>query len=422
MDALRAVIRIICISLLYKKYVEGATEDLKCRGIVVKTVCIPSNYSKNELPSPDGVNPVHIDIMVEGVTEINDAKNAITFSGYLVYEWSDARLIFTPVFGKKQILEMPKNTTIQRNTNIMEEMPVEMLEEIWKPNIIIYNLKEYKTTKVLNKGSGLWVNGNNDIIYSEAVEITFKCPMDFTNFPIDTQSCMFRLGSYNYDDSSMSFTSTFRYPSILEERQENLFNFGYDIKVNSLSERHSSLIFKGLGNFSLTGVEFSLKRHVSTYIVGSYLPSGTVVVLSWISFLFRSDHQFLGKCGRMVFLSILLIGLLSMFNNANQTHKSTTVTAIEAWMLGCLMFIVGAFIRNVVVLVETGKYGLSWKDVINPTFCSGVNEHKKNLHLPKYQSVENLAEDNKIADMYCLLSSVVMYVVFNIIYWTSYCM
>ena len=124
----------------------------------------------------------------------------------------------------------------------------------------------------------------------------------------------------------------------------------------------------------------------------------------------------------MVFLSILLIGLLSMFNNANQTHKSTSVTAIEAWMLGCLMFIVGALIRAVVVLVETGKYDISWKEVINPACCSGANEHKEKLHLPKYQSVENLAEDNKMTDMYCLLSSVVMYVVFNMIYWTSYCM
>ena len=40
---------------------------------------------------------------------------------------------------------------------------------------------------VLSKLAGLWVNGKNEIMYSQASQITFICPMIFNYFPLDTQ-------------------------------------------------------------------------------------------------------------------------------------------------------------------------------------------------------------------------------------------
>ena len=41
--------------------------------------------------------------------------------------------------------------------------------------------------EVLSKLAGLWVNSNNEIMYSQASQITFICPMIFNYFPLDTQ-------------------------------------------------------------------------------------------------------------------------------------------------------------------------------------------------------------------------------------------
>ena len=40
---------------------------------------------------------------------------------------------------------------------------------------------------VLSKLAGLWVNAKKEIMYSQASQITFICPMIFSYFPLDTQ-------------------------------------------------------------------------------------------------------------------------------------------------------------------------------------------------------------------------------------------
>ena len=42
---------------------------------------------------------------------------------------------------------------------------------------------------VLSKLAGLWVNAKKEIMYSQASQITFICPMIFNYFPLDTQVC-----------------------------------------------------------------------------------------------------------------------------------------------------------------------------------------------------------------------------------------
>ena len=41
--------------------------------------------------------------------------------------------------------------------------------------------------KVLSKHAGLWITTAKDVFYSQAVHITFICPMRFDAFPLDTQ-------------------------------------------------------------------------------------------------------------------------------------------------------------------------------------------------------------------------------------------
>lgn len=45
----------------------------------------------------------------------------------------------------------------------------------------------FQVIDVLSKLAGLWVNAKNEIMYSQASQITFICPMIFNYFPLDTQ-------------------------------------------------------------------------------------------------------------------------------------------------------------------------------------------------------------------------------------------
>ena len=64
---------------------------------------------------------------------------------------------------------------------------LELVKDLWLPNIFIYNLKTFKVVEVLSKHAGLWVSPENAILYSQATHITFICPMRFDSFPLDTQ-------------------------------------------------------------------------------------------------------------------------------------------------------------------------------------------------------------------------------------------
>ena len=52
---------------------------------------------------------------------------------------------------------------------------LELMKNLWIPNIFIYNLKSFKTIDVLSKLAGLWIDSKKRIYYSQATHITFIC-------------------------------------------------------------------------------------------------------------------------------------------------------------------------------------------------------------------------------------------------------
>ena len=90
---------------------------------------------------------------------------------------------------------------------------------------------------MLQRHAGLWITWHKDVMYSQATQINFICPMRFDDFPLDTQVqcsllglrynfdiwtsdvpcislnliyqiCKFQVGSYSYDMSKMAFDQT----------------------------------------------------------------------------------------------------------------------------------------------------------------------------------------------------------------------
>merc|ERR1719154_327131 len=95
-----------------------------------------------------------------------------------------------------------------------------------------------------------------------------------------------------------------------------------------------------------------LTRYVSTYIITYYLPSGLFVIVSWISFLIPMDVI----PGRMALLVTLFLVLVNIFNNVTtNTPKAEGLTAIEAWMLACILFVFAALAEYAALLFHKMK-------------------------------------------------------------------
>ena len=73
-----------------------------CKEDVHKSICLPENYSKFELPFTEKTNQIAISIDIDDVLRINDGTYSITFSTYFNVEWNERRLSVQPDFGASQ--------------------------------------------------------------------------------------------------------------------------------------------------------------------------------------------------------------------------------------------------------------------------------------------------------------------------------
>ena len=304
--------------------------------------CLPPEYSKFELPNSSGVNPIRVELLIQEVLSINDKENSITFSCYCNTYWQDKRIRLSSDYGREVLTKdqiNDPNFNLTMNPNVAVPINPNMLQDLWVPNSMIYNLKSFEEMHVLNKLHGLWISADYTVLYSTSAHITFFCPMNYHKFPLDTHTCKFQIGSYSYDDSTMTFT-TLR--AGFDGKHENSIPLDYAMKIRKLAPTDSILIFGGLGNFSLAGFEMVLNRHSSPYIFTYYLPSGLFVVVSWISFLIPVN----AISARMILLVTLFLALVNIFNTLTaNTPKAEGPTAIAAWMFSCILFVFGTFIE-----------------------------------------------------------------------------
>jgi len=104
-----------------------------------------------------------------------------------------------------------------------------------------------------------------------------------------------------------------------------------------------------LGNYSVAGFQLRLRRKVSHYIITYYLPSGMFVIVSWISFLVPPSVV----PGRMTLLVTVFLVLVNIFNTiTTNIPKAEGLTAIEAWVIVCVLFVFGALIEYAGLLLR----------------------------------------------------------------------
>ena len=196
-----------------------------CTKELSKSICIPKDYAKIELPFTEKPNQVGIIIDIDDVLRIDDVTKTITFSTFFNVEWNERRLNIQQDFGASF---RPPNTL----GPVMVPMSTDILKDLWIPDILIYNLKTYKVMSVLNRLEGVWIDSYKNVLSSQATQITFFCPMTFKKFPFDTHSCKFQVGSYSYDSSKMVFeTRSYGY----SYRETNGMALDYDIRMYSHS-------------------------------------------------------------------------------------------------------------------------------------------------------------------------------------------
>ena len=226
-------------------------------------VCIPRGYIKGEAPKSPTI--VNTKIEINNIREVNDKKMRITIDFYQELSWRDNRI--TTV--------LPSNGSTVLNNNL--------INRIWKPDLWIKNLFDFKLRGVLEPTGGFTIkdqtldNERNTLInYNMEAQATVYCNFKFLKYPMDTQFCEFII------DAAYPQTNVVRV-------NFELGLFGVTNNNFNLDDFAISVVFKN--ETDQTGINsiITLERQVLPFIIRYYLPCIAIITVSLMNFLISVD-------------------------------------------------------------------------------------------------------------------------------------
>ena len=250
--------------------------ELYCKsGTLLSTsVCIPNGYLKGEVPEKP--TKVNAKIEINNIREVDDKKMRITLDFYQELTWMDNRIITRFLTNPFSVL----------NNNL--------IDYIWKPDLWIKNLFDFKLHNVLDPTGGLIIMEKEDcplvmnctmptetkrntvVVYNMEALATIYCNFDFLNYPMDTQQCEFLMdGSYPY-------------PNVVDISFD-VGLFGVTNENSNIDDFEIEVTFKY--NINTTGIHsvIKLERKILPFLIKYYLPCIAIIIVSLLSFLISMD-------------------------------------------------------------------------------------------------------------------------------------
>lgn len=288
-----------------------------------------TGYDKAIRPNFDEGKPltVSVDLYVEAFGNIKEANMEYLIYGYFRQRWKDSRLA-----GR---------------LNYTLTISGADIDKIWVPDPYCYNARE-SNMMILDTQlhSRISIDPSGDVLYSKGVTLLASCDMNLRNFPLDSQNCCLKFGSYGYSTDHIHFEWG---PAGVSVGNNEMAQFEY--KGNKLS---SGIDEYSVGNFSTVTVKFIFERRVGYYIIQVYLPDVFVVALSWI--VFWMDKKEMGDRMALGITTILTIMFLLGSLNATMPRVSYP-KALDWYLLVSFTFVFLSLIECMVVFILTLRSG-----------------------------------------------------------------
>nr|XP_033794034.1 gamma-aminobutyric acid receptor subunit rho-2-like isoform X2 [Geotrypetes seraphini] len=228
--------------------------------------------------------PVGVDVQLESLDSISEVDMDFTMTLYLRHYWKDERLSF------------------HSNSNKSMTFDGRLVKRIWVPDVFFVHSKRSFIHDTTTDNIMLRVYPDGQVLYSMRITVTAMCNMDFSRFPLDTQTCTLELESYAYTDEDLMLYWKNGNESLKTDDKISLSQF-------LIQKFHTT---SRLAFYSSTGITTVLT--MSTIITGlnasmprvSYIKA--VDIYLWVSFVF-------------VFLSVLEYAAVNYLTTAQERKE-----------------------------------------------------------------------------------------------------
>ncbi|XP_077988520.1 glycine receptor subunit alpha-2-like [Glandiceps talaboti] len=280
------------------------------------------NYDRRIRPDFDGPSTdVRVDLFISRLDSVAELTMDYGATVILRQMWNDPRLKY--------------------NANTQHIPPsAHLLNKIWIPDLYFTNEKSAHFHDQTIDNVMLRFYPSGDVLYSMRISLTLTCQMAFGRFPNDVQDCGILLESYGYTVDELNFVWKSEEPIQLPDSvQLQQFSLTRNETLNCTKSYYT-------GTFSCLEARFQFTRALGYYWLSYYIPTILLVILSWVSFWISPK-----AAPARVSLGTTII--LTVTTQAISVHSSlpkvSYVTAMDIWMLACLVFVVASLVQYAVV-------------------------------------------------------------------------
>ncbi|XP_056447123.1 gamma-aminobutyric acid receptor subunit rho-2a isoform X1 [Gadus chalcogrammus] len=206
--------------------------------------------------------PVGVDVQVESLDSISEVDMDFTMTLYLRHYWKDERLSFTS------------------STNKSMTFDGRLVKKIWVPDVFFVHSKRSFIHDTTTENIMLRVFPDGHVLYSLRVTVTAACNMDFSRFPLDSQTCSLELESYAYTDEDLMLYWKSGDESLSTDDRISLSQF----LIQKFHTTSRLAFYSSTGWYNRLYINFTLRRHIFFFLLQTYFPATLMVMLSWVSF------------------------------------------------------------------------------------------------------------------------------------------
>ena len=294
----------------------------------------------NKQQNPDFPKPttLHLEIIIRDILKVDEENHFVEFVAFSNLWWTDPRIDIRSISKSDQQTARPT---------------AEELKKVWTTDITYANavhvMKRFKYyTASKDKDTGL-VEIKLTMLYRTQV----TCKMDFSGFPFDSHTCIWKFRSYYENvNTELLQISLVQYEedATLATKDESIKMTSkllpFDIEISYGEEGRFESI--GRENKSMAYVQFKFIRNDEgrqKLITGYYIPTGLFATLSMISYLIKPEIV-PGRMGMLVVLFLICTNIYSTVEGPS----SRGFSYIEVWYIGMFTPIVMAITEYAIVL------------------------------------------------------------------------
>ncbi|PWA21860.1 hypothetical protein CCH79_00017578, partial [Gambusia affinis] len=220
--------------------------------------------------------PVGVDVQVESLDSISEVDMDFTMTLYLRHYWKDERLAFPSATNKSMTFDG------------------RLVKKIWVPDVFFVHSKRSFIHDTTTDNIMLRVFPDGHVLYSLRVTVTAACNMDFSRFPLDSQTCTLELESCEFTALCLTvllITNAYTDEDLMLYWKSGDESLSTDDRISLsqflIQKFHTTsrlAFYSSTGWYNRLYINFTLRRHIFFFLLQTYFPATLMVMLSWVSF------------------------------------------------------------------------------------------------------------------------------------------